>query len=155
MTLAMPDVVTETDDVEIDAFPRLKAWVKDSFDKHNGWYTEARRMYEVREGRHWTDTERTELIGTGRQPVVFNRVGPIVDSICGMEVNNRQETKYLPRSEGDAEVDEKLTSLADWARDEAQAEDEESEAFRDMVTCGRGVDRHAARFRRRAHGQNR
>lgn len=138
MTIAMPDVVTDTEALEVDAFPRLKQWVRDSLDKHGGWYKEAREAYDMRDGRQWSETEKTALLSTSRQPIVFNRIGPIIDSVCGMEVNNRQETKYLPRTQGDSEVDEKLTSLADWARDGAQAEDEESEAFRDVTTCGRG-----------------
>ncbi len=138
MTISMPDVPSAGDDVQVDPFPRLKQWVRDSLTRHADWYKEAREAFDMRDGRQWSDTERTALLGTGRQPVVFNRTAPIIDSICGMEVNNRQEVKYLPRTMGDAEENERLTSLADWARDECQAEDEESEAFRDMATCGRG-----------------
>jgi hypothetical protein len=79
------------------------------------------------------------MLDSGRQPIEFNRVGPIVDSICGLEINNRQEIKYLPRTQGDTEVDERLSSLGEWARDEAHAEDEESEMFRNAVICGRGA----------------
>lgn len=127
-----------------DKFVQLKGWVKDSLSKHADWYKEAKECFDFVAGRsvkgsgQWPDTSWDEMIASGRQPVEFNRVGPIVDSICGMEVNNRQEIKYLPRTQGDTEVDERLTSLADWARDETQAEDEESAMFRDSTICGRG-----------------
>lgn len=127
-----------------NAFPKLKGWVKDALSKHVDWYKEAKECFGFVAGRsvkgegQWPGNSWQEMIDSGRQPIEFNRCGPIIDSICGMEVNNRQETKYLPRTEGDAEVDERLTSLADWARDETQAEDEESEMFRDAVICGRG-----------------
>jgi hypothetical protein len=126
------------------SFAQLKTWVKDSLDKHSGWYEEARECFSFVAGRsmkgdgQWPDGSWDAMVDSGRQPVEFNRCGPIIDSICGMEVNNRQEIKYLPRTPGDVTVDERLTSLADWARDETQAEDEESSAFRDNVICGRG-----------------
>jgi hypothetical protein len=128
-----------------DIFPRLKGWVKDSLDRHADWYKEAKECFGFVAGRslqgdgQWPGTSWQDMIDSGRQPVEFNRTGPIIDAICGMEVNNRQEVKYLPRTQGDTTVDERLTSLADWARDETQAEDEESEMFRDAVICGRGA----------------
>jgi hypothetical protein len=125
-------------------FRRLKGWVKDSLDRHGDWYKEAKECFgfvagrSLSDGGQWPGDSWQEMIDSGRQPVEFNRTGPIVDAICGMEVNNRQEVKYLPRTQGDATVDERLTSLGKWARDEAQAEDEESMMFRDAVICGRG-----------------
>lgn len=127
-----------------DDFARLKGWVKDSLDKHSDWYKEAKECFGFVAGRsikgdgQWPGESWQQMLDTGRQPIEFNRVGPIVDAICGMEVNNRQEVKYLPRTQGDTTVNERLTSLGDWARDETQAEDEESEMFRNAVICGRG-----------------
>jgi hypothetical protein len=146
-------------DEEPDIFPRLKQWVKDSLDRHGDWYTEAKECFGFVAGRsldkegQWPGNSWQEMIDSGRQPVEFNRCGPIVDAICGMEVNNRQEVKYLPRTQGDSEVDERLTSLADWARDESQAEDEESEMFRDAVICGRGFTETRIDFDEEATGK--
>lgn len=131
-------------------FAKLKQWVKDSLDRQSDWYVEAEECFGFVSGRsitgsgskgggQWPDDARREMIASGRQPIEFNRVAPIVDSICGLEINNRQQTKYLPRTQGDTEVDERLTSLGDWARDEAHAEDEESDMFRNAVICGRGA----------------
>ena len=131
------------------AFPKLKAWVLDSMQKHSDWYEEAKECFSYTSGRsystptkadggQWPGSSATDMLSTGRQPIEFNRIGPIVDSICGLEVNNRQMIKAMPRTEGDAEVDERLSSLIEWARDETDAEDEESEMFRNAVICGRG-----------------
>ncbi len=136
------DTVEPTDDAP--DFPRLKAWVKSSLDRHRDWYTEAKECFGFVAGRsvkgdgQWPGTSWEDMVDTGRQPVEFNRCGPIIDSICGLEVNNRQEIKALPRTQGDVAVDERLSSLIEWARDETQAEDEESEMFRNAVICGRG-----------------
>lgn len=141
---SLPDSgATETIDPAL--FARLKCWVRDSMDAHADWFKEAEECFGFVAGRslngkgQWPGESWQEMIDSGRQPVEFNRVGPIVDAVCGLEVNNRQDVKYLPRTEGDTEVNERLSSLGDWAREEAHAEDEESEMFRNAVICGRGA----------------
>ncbi len=124
---------------------KLQGWVKDSLTRHGDWYREAEECFGFVAGRsldgkgQWPGTSWDEMKASGRQPIEFNRVGPIVDAVCGLEVNNRQEVKFLPRTQGDVSVNERLSSLAEWARDEAHAEDEESEMFRNAVICGRGA----------------
>lgn len=143
----MPDAIEldEAEDIDPTLFPKLKAWVKDSMERHSDWYKEAEECFgfvagRSREGKgQWPGNSWQEMIDSGRQPVEFNRVGPIVDVVCGLEVNNRQEIKYLPRTAGDVTVNERLSSLGEWARDEAHAEDEESEMFRNATICGRGA----------------
>lgn len=139
-----PQATTEEAD-RAALFAKLKGWVRQSLDDHADWYAEARECFGFVSGRsvkgegQWPGTSWQDMIDSGRQPIEFNRVGPIVDSICGLEINNRQEIKFLPRTQGDVEVDERLSSLAEWARDEAHSEDEESEAFRNAAICGRGA----------------
>lgn len=133
-----PDLPANDISATVDDFARLRGWVKNSMDRHAEWYKEARESYEFVAGRQWDEQDKAKLEADGRPPVVFNLIGPTIDAICGMEVNNRQEVKYLPRTMGETQVNERLTSLGQWARDEAQAEDEESAAFRDTLICGRG-----------------
>jgi hypothetical protein len=140
-----PAAETATVDPDLGLFAKLKGWVRDSLDQHGDWYKEAEECFSFVAGRgvsgkgQWPGESWQEMLDSGRQPVEFNRVGPIVDSICGLEINNRQEVKYLPRTQGDTEVNERLSSLGDWAREETNAEDEESEMFRNAVICGRGA----------------
>lgn len=119
-------------------FLRLKAWVKNALDKHSDFYTEAQKCFEFVGGKQWDTADADKLKLDNKPPIVFNITAPTVDAICGMEVNNRQEVKFQPRTMGSVQVNERLSSLADWARDNAQAEDEESTAFRDALICGRG-----------------
>lgn len=147
--MAKPSTKPASEVPQSTLFPKLKGWVKDSIEKHADWYSEAEECFGFVAGRgfstdskpakgQWPGDSAQKMIESGRQPIEFNRIGPIVDSVCGLEVNNRQMIQAMPRRPGDGEVDERLTSLIEWARDEADAEDEESEMFRNGVICGRG-----------------
>jgi hypothetical protein len=102
------------------------------------WREEAREAFDIYAGRQWSEQDRQKLIEQQRVPVTFNRVAILIDAVIGYEVNNRQETRYIPRTQGDAKVNELLTEAANYFRDHCDAEFEESDAFRDMCICGMG-----------------
>jgi hypothetical protein len=113
---------------------------KKESDQHLGtWREEAREAYSFRSGDQWSPEDKAKLEEMLRVPVVFNRIGPMVEAVAGSEVNNRQAVQYIPRRVGDAGVNEVLTGAADYFRDQCDAEDEESDAFMDVVVCGIGV----------------
>lgn len=121
-----------------ETLARVKRCKKES-DKHlGGWRDEARECYAFVAGDQWSQEDKSKLLEMMRAPVVFNRIGPMVDSVAGSEVNNRQQVQYIPRQVGDSGVNEVLTGAADYIRDNCDAEDEESDAFVDAVTCGIG-----------------
>ena len=99
---------------------------------------EARLAYRMVEGHQWEDEAAARMRAEKKVPVVINRVAPIVDAICGAEINARQAVRYAPREEGDVQVNELLSGAAEWVRDQCDAADEESHAFRDAVVCGFG-----------------
>jgi hypothetical protein len=135
-----PATETEGDDV-LDAaglYARLSGWVKDDLDHSREWRDEAKEDYDFVAGEQWTEEEKQTLRQQLRPVITFNRIGPIIDSVSGSEVNNRQEVRYLPRSLGDAKVSELYTHASAWFRDQCHAEDEESDAFTDAIVCGMG-----------------
>lgn len=103
------------------------------------WRREAKQLYAMVAGDQWEEEDRARMEESRRPVVTFNVSGKYVDAISGLQITNRQEVKYLPREVGDAGVNELMTGAADWVRDQADAEDEESEAFVDLVTCGIGA----------------
>ena len=107
--------------------------------KHQkAWRDEARECYEFRDGDQWDSTDRAIMEEQNRPIVTFNRVGPIIDSIIGNEIGNRQEIRYFPRGLTDSQPNEAYTEGARWGRDMCDAEDEESDAYSDALTCGMG-----------------
>lgn len=116
----------------------VKQKVKD-FESHiNDWRENAKTCYDMVAGKQWSDEDKAALEAEERVPVVFNRIAAFVRGVCGMEVSNRQAVKYLPREMGDVQPNEIMNAAATWVRDECNAEEEESEAFRDMLICGIG-----------------
>lgn len=124
-----------TGDHDLEEF---KSWFKaDSMHSHD-WRLESKEAYDFVAGTQWSQEDAAYLKLSLRPLVTFNRIAPVVDSVTGLEVNNRQQVCYFPRHVGDAGMDELLTGAAKWCRDECQAEDEESDSFSDLVICGMG-----------------
>ena len=112
---------------------------KQADKRQSKWRDEARTDFDFVAGEQWTAQEKAIFEELQRVPVVFNRVEPTIESISGHEVNNRQAVKFVPRQPGqDGPVNEVLTAAADWVRDNCDAEDEESDSFVDMLSCGMG-----------------
>ena len=122
-------------DDEVEEVAELR---RDSSRHQADWRTETREAYEFVAGEQWDDETRASLEAQQRPCVTFNRIGPMIDSVVGYEINNRRETKYKPRTMQDREVNEIFSETAKWVRQETDAEDEESDAFRDNVICGMG-----------------
>jgi hypothetical protein len=116
----------------------VKRKVKEFESFIKDWQDEARECYDMVAGKQWSDEDAAALEAEERVPIVFNRIAAFIRGICGMEASNRQAVKYLPREMGDVAPNEVLNAAAVWVRDGCNAEDEESEAFRDMVITGIG-----------------
>lgn len=122
-----------------DDLPRaVIGCLKEAENRQTDWRKEAREVFDAVAGEQWSDDDRAYLEEAMRPVVTFNRIAPVVDSVAGLEVGNRLETRYIPREMGDVKVNEVLTAAVKWFRDECDAEDEESDAFVDMVICGMG-----------------
>lgn len=119
-------------------FARLKKMVIEGHRARSKWREEAVRAFDFVAGHQWSDDDKRKLEDQKRPAVTFNRTAPIIKAVCGLEVNNRQSVVFLPRKMGDAAKNEIYTATAKWMRDECNAEDEESEAFRDATICGEG-----------------
>lgn len=121
-------------------FRKLKGWFKLDYDSEGQtrWRRESREDFAFEAGDQLTEEDKQALRDMNRPIVIFNQVGTYVDSVSGQEIGNRQEVQFIPRKQGDVKKNELLTSAAKWFRDQSEAEDEESDAFRDEIICGMG-----------------
>ena len=117
---------------------RVHANYHSARDHSDTWREQAITSYAFYAGEQWNAEDRIALNAQGRPAVTFNRIGVVVDAVVGTEINNRQESRYIPREQGDVQVNELLSGAAAWVRDGCDAEDEESDAFSDLVVCGMG-----------------
>lgn len=129
---------TPTTGTDEGLFARLKRMVIAGHRARGDWRKEAERAFDFVAGWQWSEDDKKLLDDQKRPAVTFNRTAPIIKAVCGLEVNNRQGIVFLPRKLGDTGVNEVYTAAAKWARDECDAEDQESEAFRDSAICGEG-----------------
>lgn len=120
-------------------FARLKKWFRQDKSHFDNWKSEAAEAYDLFAGDQWSSQDRATLREQMRPVIAFNRIAPVINAVSGTEIGNRQEVRYLPRQQGDALPDEMLTNAAKWFREQCDAEDEESDAFVDVLVCGIGV----------------
>ncbi len=131
------DSPSEGDDEALLEYAK-RCWKKAQKSKIGMWREDAREDYDFVAGEQWDQADKMALADQLRPVITFNRIGTTIDSVTGYEVNNRQEVRFYPRQLGDSPVNELLTGAAKWIRDECDAEDEESDAFWDMIVCGMG-----------------
>ena len=112
--------------------------LKKAKDHLHDWYNEAKNAYDYFSGNQWEEQDLQKLRDERRPAIVFNRIPRVINAIAGLEIENRQEVVYTPRENGAALASEILTGAADWVRDQCDAEDEESEAFKDCLKVGMG-----------------
>jgi hypothetical protein len=133
------DASAPTDDKDDDAFLRqVKGWFKLDREHWAEWRAAATEDFDFVAGHQWDEKDLEKLRDEFRPVITFNRIGPTVDSVTGLEISNRREVRFIPREQGDALPNEVYTAAAEWVRDECDAEDEETDAFFDTVVCGMG-----------------
>jgi hypothetical protein len=93
----------DTDDAPDDKpslFLQLQGWVREDRRVLGPWYREARTDYAFKAGGEdqWDELVLSKLKDSKRPYTTFNFIGPSVNSVAGMEVSNRQEVTYLPRT---------------------------------------------------------
>lgn len=133
----------ETQDEEsAEVLAKFRARFKASKDHFKEWRAEARDLYGFMAGRQW-DPEDEEQMRAARKPIItFNLASKFIDAVVGLQINNRQEIRYFPRENGDVGVSDLATGAVKWNRDLADAEDEETDAFADVVLTGLGFMDH-------------
>ena len=121
-------------------YATLRSWFRLDSDHSEKWRSQAKSDFGFLAGDQW-DTIAKATLDEQRRPVItFNRSLSIVKAVAGTEINGRHDTVYLPRGTepGAVKANELLTAANQWMADGCDAEDEQSAAFQDKLTCGMG-----------------
>lgn len=121
-----------------DVFAYLKNLFNDSLQKTDIWRERAKEDFAYYHGHQWSKQDADILREQKRPALTFNHIKPRVDAILGAEINNRREVRFIPRTLGKAIPNELLTSAAEWFRDQADADREDTTLFKDAVIAGMG-----------------
>ena len=137
-----PDPTDESTPLSQRPSDELVAQVRRDIAAHDKvfreWRVKAMAEFAAVAGDQWEADDEAILRSQGRPPVTFNRLGVLIDAVCGSQINARQQTRFLPRTENDQGGADVIEGVARWARQNADAEDAESESFRDLAICGMG-----------------
>lgn len=118
------------------------SWARRKMQEHldatGDWRSDATAAYGCVAGDQWDDSDRSKLDEEGRPVFTFNRVAGFIRGICGLETSTRNEVRFYARENGDTGLNDVINAAAKWVRSNCDAEDEESDAFKDMLTCGIG-----------------
>lgn len=131
-----PGFMTSSDDLLL--IKEIKKNLKDARDHLHEWKEAAKESYDFFAGHQWSQEDYQKLNEENRPAIVFNRIPRVINAVAGLEIQNRQEVSYYPRTNGDVIGSDILTSAANWVRDNCDAEDEESQAFKDCLITGLG-----------------
>lgn len=135
------DAVSEPSRLESEAlYNALKGWFKADMEHSQEWRAQAKSDFDFRAGKQWRPEDKSALEDQKRPVITFNRSLAIIKAVAGLEINARHDTVFLPRgmTPGAVKANELLTSASQWMGESCDAEDEQSEAFQDAITCGMG-----------------
>ena len=122
---------------------RIKSDYTRADDLTSEWREEAVGLYDMVAGHQWEEIDKLKMDNELRPAVTFNLAAKYLDAVSGLQITNRQEIKYHPRQVvEDAGSSQLLNGAVKWARDESDAETEESEAFIDCTITGVGCVEH-------------
>lgn len=121
-----------------ELFEMLKTAVTEDWDHKEPWRSEARVFYDFYANKQWTEEDKQILENQLRPVITFNRIAPVIDSLIGLELNDRKQVQFYPRTMGDVAINQLYSNAAMYVREQCDAEDEESDAFMDLAICGEG-----------------
>lgn len=97
--------------------------------------------YAVFQGDQWLEIDSARQNAAGAPIINMNRVKPVLDSISGFEIQNRQDVKYIPRRNDPEQkgFQDVVANTVKYQLQSCNAQAEWSYAFRDMEICGIGA----------------
>lgn len=123
-----------------DLLRTVKRWWELDRSHSAAWRKQAKEEYDFVANEQWSAEDKEYLRSQGRVPITFNRTSTLIKAVCGIEINGRHETTFLPRgtAPGVVQKNELLSGASKWMDDESDAPTAQSRAFSDVVKVGMG-----------------
>lgn len=103
------------------------------------WRIDAKEDYSFVEGYgQWDQKQKEELLRQNRPALVMNSILPVINLISGQERASRLGITYKPRGLDDDRFAQIANMAFRYASDSSELIFNVSDAFHDMVICGRG-----------------
>ena len=131
-------VTADALDARLKRIEAARSGYADSRSNVSEWRQEARLSLSYVAGNQWSPEDIQKMQDEKRPPLTFNQIQRFVDAVVGTEIQNREEVQFTPREPGDVQSSGLLQQAFKWLRHEADAEFEESNAFRDCIITGLG-----------------
>ena len=118
---------------------KIMAWITEGADHCEPDHNRVEENNNYIAGEQWAkgDLERQKM--RERPSMPLNKIMPALNAIANREIMNRYVPKAYPRSDTDAGWADVANAYVNWQRDMAEAEHEETMAFRANVASGYGV----------------
>lgn len=123
---------------EEDVLSEFKERLRVAADHSRDWREEARELFDFEAGHQWEEEDAVKLREQNRPMVTFNLTSKFIDAVVGLQINNRQEIRCFPRTNGAAAVSDIATGAIAWCRDQCDAEYEDTDAGHDCLLTGMG-----------------
>lgn len=94
--------------------------------------------YRFYRGDQWTSREKEYLRQLNRACLTINYVGKAIDTLIGLQMQQRTDIQYLPQEASDAVVADAFTYTAKHILDSCNFHKEETKSFKDASVAGKG-----------------
>lgn len=128
------------DKSEIRVSRKLTNYYTEAESFHQRWRDRAAKAGQFYRGgaEQWNSIDIQKLDDESRPHLTLNHIFPVVNTISGLQRQNKSDVVVFPRKNGKQLIAKVLTALAKHADDECNGEYEEADVFLDGLIYGKG-----------------
>lgn len=119
----------------------LVKWYEDAEEATSDSRADAERDRDYRQGKQWTAEEEARLKKRKQPVITIDRIGPKVDFLLGLEVQQRNDPKAYPRTPKDEDSANAASDALNYVLDSNRWDQSRSQCFDEFIVEGMcGID---------------